>query len=714
MTDLRALDQEMARTETDVANAQYAQGWHNSQDESPDRERLSKTFFGKRMLFELTYQNELDWRKYIAGTIFQQSNLTLSTSRRITNQRIARFTKYFFEVRPWWAAVPQNTANAGDKDFARKLLKIADSKLNDSGSAAQFRQAITAACVTGEAILKTTRAVDDDHYRDELNLLIDTAGNPIVASDGDYIEDEDLWMEKPLDPMEAAAAALGTDPSTGATYTPPTFPVLILERDGMTTKQGNEITTNMGTFVHAVTEMRVVERRAVHYQGARTEVVHYRDFLCSPSASSIHTGTICHLYSIEVSELAQVYAANAEADTVRAAVDAIEAAREGVSVSEYPADVDRPRAALGEDITYHRPTTPRLEVGEFYMRCDPDGSGITRDIMVVIEITSQIPIYYNFTAVASPTRRRPFRVIRNSPVAGRWFGQGDMEKFETANRLIDLYLNRAALTQSRAGRVDFFRAQDTKEGDQDPNLKLNWGSTYTPKPNVDATKILTSVYLEDNKSGELRQTLELLNQAVTNESGTASANDSAMAGLDTSNLATGIKNIDASGNELTSLPISELRDGLTKALHDFVSVTFRFHDETETFAYFDGKVPEMLTLSKREVRTLDVNVEILLTKFYGEQQMQQRNIALQAANQYHDYGMTDPWRQEPMTPFYIDMLQQLGVENAQDYIVARQIMGMPMTETGNTAAGPQPSGITAPNAGPPKDTPPTQPKNPTP
>lgn len=51
------------------------------------------------------------------------------------------------------------------------------------------------------------------------------------------------------------------------------------------------------------------------------------------------------------------------------------------------------------------------------------GDGFRRNILMVLDIKRQRPIYYDYVArVCSGDGRRPFRVLRVNPVANRWYG----------------------------------------------------------------------------------------------------------------------------------------------------------------------------------------------------------------------------------------------------------------------------------------------------
>ena len=49
-----------------------------------------KSFLGKRQVYELLYENEVDWRIDVFGEIFAQSNFHLPVTRRVVTQQVAR------------------------------------------------------------------------------------------------------------------------------------------------------------------------------------------------------------------------------------------------------------------------------------------------------------------------------------------------------------------------------------------------------------------------------------------------------------------------------------------------------------------------------------------------------------------------------------------------------------------------------------------------
>lgn len=704
-TQRQNLDNEMGRSETHINSSDVGNEWWGSRRQgrtNVDRERLQQTFFGKRWIFEATYYGNLDWRRSIPKSTFRHANLTLGTSRRITDQRMARFCRFFFETTPFWAAQPVGT---GDKKFANKVRKICDLKLNESGTSEQMRMAIARACIIGEAVLHTHRYVLDDYYDEEIECLIDTTGKPIAANDGDYITKDDEWIESAQMQLVAVQPTEGAAGGGTAVVQEPQLPLKVLKRDPTTTRRGNKISIFPDTalersVIAQAFAKRIVKRRTVHYSGARSSLVPSRDFLCSLTEPDIQTAPcIIHLDRVNASAIAQQYAADPSAETVAKAAAILRNALYGTVPSDDPTApaASQPNTAAGDYIPAQSPISGVINVGHFYVKCDPTGEGFTSDVYVLMDIRTWTPIYYHYTAACSPTRRRPYQIVRTRAVEGRWYGQGEMEQFHNSSMLIDLFLCAAARTQSWSGRVIFFDGSKTLEGQGKTKLKFEWGETYTPIGNAKAEDILQVVAIPDNKSFQLLEMLQLLQQAATNQSGTANANDAKAAGLQTAETATGVNSINDAGNELTSLPVADLRPGLTCTLDDFVFVTLRFHDRAETFTVFEGDMPEEFLLDPKELRNVKVNVNILLTSFDAQRRAAQAQNGIMIYRDWRGMALTDPAGAAAAIPLYVDALQANALENADELINAEQIpppMAMPGAP-GVPGAAPPPDGQTA-------------------
>ena len=116
---------------------------------------------------------------------------------------------------------------------------------------------------------------------------------------------------------------------------------------------------------------------------------------------------------------------------------------------------------------------PIAEFLEFCLYYDANEDGIAESIMMICDKKSQQPIYYETVANITTDGLRPFDIVRINPIEGRWYGMGIVELFESYQTITDLLVNRWNFSQSRSGRIDLFRPNNTLEGDNDPNLKMN-------------------------------------------------------------------------------------------------------------------------------------------------------------------------------------------------------------------------------------------------
>jgi hypothetical protein len=314
--------------------------------------------------------------------------------------------------------------------------------------------------------------------------------------------------------------------------------------------------------------------------------------------------------------------------------------------------------------------------------------------MLVMDITTGYPLFYNFVGNMTEDGLRPFRKICPSPVDGRWFGQGAVEMFERHQQIIDLLINRRNVAQGEAGRVTFWKPELTIEGEQNKGLKLTWGKTYTPRANAKHEDILKVIYLDDNKFDKLTEEMESHLQFALNESGVQHANDANMAGMDTTKLATGIRNIEKSGQEMFGVYISELEGGISAAADAFVACLYANLEEEETFVTFNGNVPMELTIAARDVKHLRFNVQVLLSRYKEEQVIASSSQAIVVLKEYY---ALPPQLQQLLAQFYTDMLTAFQVKNAESFIQPQQFSVPIAGPTSTPQAPPNESNQSPPN-----------------
>lgn len=601
--------------------------------------QAADTFLGKRTRYDAYDLNDVSWRPFTFGpdNIFMSSNLAVPVVRRICAQMTARAQNQFFGSDPWLSITPAPVPEydpIDDAGIAQRIERFARFKLNEANTKEDMERAVARAMVLGECPVKTTYVVRDQLFNVEARVLTDINGDAVRASDGNVITEQDEFVD--------------AQDGTGKR---------VLARDPLIEEP-----------LAPVWQKLPLNRHQVLFEGPKSEPIYYKDFLCPLTATDVQTADcVIHLYDKPVAEFVDlVVKRGMVGDT---ADDRMGAAQKMVAlVKQLDSNSPQPKAAQTQEL---RPndnfsSAPEVETGgpisefaEFYLWFDANGDGVAENIMLICDRNTQAPIFYDHVANVTTDGLRPIEIVRVRPVEGRWYGLGVYEKFETYQTTLDLLVNRWNFSQSRAGRVDMWRATDTQEGDRDPNLKLNWGSTYTPKPGVDPKSILVPIYLNDIKFEQIRLMMEFFLQLLYNESGVATANDSQTAGLESSELATGIINIQESGDELVKPIIGNLRGPLTRIANRTVNVLLANMNPVEVYTYLEGDTLGLDRITPDEVRGLRFKCEMKLTQLKNNTQLQ---LSAQSIALVEKFYMLPPEVQIRVVTFYRQQLRILAPE----------------------------------------------------
>jgi len=645
MKRLDDLEKELGRNITKSAD------WFRNIEQARDG---SGSHLGKRERFDAIWANDVSWRPYIHGGIYEKSNLNVPLVRRIVRQMVARANNYFFGTDPWFVATPEGVE---DRYLAEKIDRYSKFKLRQSKSRSSKENAVELSFIRGETVMKSVYRRKEDLYETEASVLVDIEGNPITDSSGGYIYETDEFVEAPL--MDEI-----TGEETGEV-------AMVLSRDPSVYQPEVPLYETM-----------TVPQRVVLFSGAESQPVYFKDFLCPLSAENVQDADcVIHVYDQPIVELIDQYRRMDMLDPQNASDESFEATRRAVEMFRELSESDgSPKAARNQASDYKDSETienrdneadPVIEAAEFYMRFDANQDGIMEHIFLVLDRKSRTPIFYEYVGNVTPDGQRPFTVIRPMDVDGRWYGVGAIEMFEPIQDVIDLLVNRWNFSQSKSGRVTFWNPQATIEGQDNPHLKLNDGQTYTLVSGRKAEEALSYVTLPDIKYEYIQNMFEFFMQLAMNESGIQHANDANMVGLEQAKLATGIRNIEKSGQEMFSLFISKLEIGVQETLTKEIDLVFANLDEEEVFNYFAGDDdPDeeiIMSISPEEVRNLRFNVEVLLTRYKGEQVLNQAMAGISAVREF--YSQPSLLQQEKTAPFYRLIIKALDLKvNAEEVI----------------------------------------------
>lgn len=701
MARMEKLEHELGRTSTSHAN------WYSLGEGVDNVKQAAGSFMGKRQLYEMVYHNQIDWRAWLIGGIFAESNLTVPMSRRIAQQQIARAVNYFMGTEPWFGAYPVGKSDVEGADVVDKYCKY---KAKQACLKDTIIAATEGAIIRGETVTKTIYKQNWTQFKKEASIAVDPNGMPYVATDADYIYETDQWVQVQVNGPTDVEQEMPDDQQTMNAPENPVY-AWVLKRDGQT-----QLPEGVSSPQGLKFEVQIVPRRKVDYIGADSQPVYYKDFLAPLDAHSLdEADTVVHLYDKPAIEVASIYVSALQGGggqtTREQAAKIFESLQELVNQDATKKSfASKERPELGEssgvgtenksdsDSETDKSDEPMVEIAEVYMHFDADEDGVQEDIVMMLDRKSRRPLFYDYVANRTPNGKRPFKVTRVNRVEGRWHGIGTMEVFQPLQEVVDLLVNRWNLSQSRSGNVVFWNPELTLEGEENPHLELNGGETYTPKGNIDPEQILKVIPLYDIKGREIYKEIEFFMQVAINMSGVSHVNDAAMLGMDTSKLATGVKNIERSGQEMFSIYLSQLQDGLESILRDFCLYTLAYMDKKEAFLYTEDEDVQMLEFTPEQAeRQMDLDIRLEMTRYKNEQELVQ---AQQASSKVIEFYTLPPELQVRTAKLYRQMLKAMQVSHVDEIIQPGfqippqgqqgQAMGGQPINTANNMSGQQP------------------------
>lgn len=644
-------------------------------------------FFAQRHLAHQLRMGRVEWRAEVVGGLFAESNVHIPLIERYTGQQIARACDSFFGTSPWFTATP---VTADQQTEADKITAWARHEADEAGLEAVGRDAVALAFTQGEQVIALFEDEQLDFYTTSKVIAIGEDGNPITANDGDYIYPTDTFVPLPVP----------VDPTMPPGTPPAVAPTMVLKRDS----QGPNPTPQppVGPTGQLDFQLTKVVRKNVRFAGPKAGLVYYQDFLCDltekdiQSASVVIEVTTVPLMSLIHKLLTsdawkqQMPDPQQQRETIARLIDQFGnggGAAGSSSVDDaHSAAVLQPRAELGESKTFSgttRGSQPNITLLKVWKHVDARNSGYNDSVVALITPDGK-PLYYDYVANMTHDGLRPYEVLRVNPVPGRWHGTGEPQMFFQLQQAADLLFNRYLWAMSQAGNVVFWNPDLTREGAANQNLEFNNGTTYTLNAQADPEKALRVVPVHNIKGDEILKGLEIIFQAATNRSGVSNPNDSRMAGLDTAQLATGVNNIERAGQELFGKFLSDLTPPMRSLVKRFLGLVLFHVDADKVFIYFEGDMPQFVTLTPEQLRNLTLHVTIDLSRYNGQQKLLQAQAVAQVMDRFANYAQNPPLM-AIMQPIYLQLAAASGMQDAEKrFPTVEQLQGLAPPPTPKT------------------------------
>jgi hypothetical protein len=589
----------------------------------------------KRQLWDLVFHQKMGWRAELAGGIFSVGqNLHVPIVRRIVQQMIAKAQGHFFGSEPWCSSSPQGITDIDEISLCNQFVQH---KLDEAGLKAVEMKAVELAGIRGECVLKTKHNVVQQSYETFGEIMVDEAGEPVIAQDGDHIYKDDLFVLDPAGQM-------------------------VLRRDGVTVQPQQ-----------VLWDVQKVRRQIVTKSGPECEILEPRDFLAPLATPSLQEAdTVVHFYDIPAIDLVREFISRLrrngqwDADAyprTMAYLRMASAARPNAQAAAGSA-----KAQLGElGQTIGTRSEPTIRVAEVHRWFDATQSGNRDNIYMLLDMDTKQPLLYDHVANVYDGGKRPFTPIVWWPIEGRWNGIGAVEVFWKIQEFVDISAARWELSLSQSGGVTFFSPELTQEGMNNRNLVLNYGAFYRKRdPMMPASQIVERVQLADFKGGDLYQIIQFFLQLATNMSGVSNANDAAAAGLNTGELATGVRNIKESGDEMFAPILVNLEKGVREVTEDVQACSIEYLDPEEARAVVGERGLAVLQkLKSADSRSYRWAVTLEVSSNKGERDVAQTAAATQVALEYFQLM---PELQVRLYKLYRQRLKAHGVRNVDEII----------------------------------------------
>lgn len=621
------------------------------------------TFFGKRDLASLIVRGQVDWRPFVYGGIFLQTNLHIPLTRKHTRQLASRAKNYFFGTEPWFSLLARFSA---DEAGCTESYRVADWQCQKAKAVSALSTAVDLAFDHGENIIKPLWKDWRRYYR-QFAEVAHWNSKPIMLPNGDYIYRDDQWATN----EEGAKQLVRHD----------------LEEP---------FAVSFEELARFQWETKAVMRERIVYRGLELANMYYKDVLVTPTAPKLpEAREIAHLYDKPRTDLATQFLAHmAKSGNYNEFPSVLRMLRNlSNSYTDFHSGQARPRPELRESAegvsavggSFSSLADDNCQFCEMTMDVDADGDGYSERIVLLYDVQTKYPIAYDYLDNVRPKGHEAFSCIRVNPVPGRWHGVGQVEIFWQLQQAIDLFINRMNFGVSREGRIDIIRKNAFLNLDTEDLLPLNGGETLELHPSETLENAFQSIYLNENiRIDHLFMLVEFLQQAFVSLAGTMGLNDAEAAGLDSAKLATGIRKLDRDQQEMFAPLLNDLTPGMEDIVRQIVDLIDANISKTEVLKFFEDDQEKFAAYMRRATQDSEYDIEIVLTKYQAEQELAQEQAGIDTCK---DFLAQMPEVRQALAYKYAKLLELFQDKNAREVVaVLSQIPPMLPAQTMNVDA----------------------------
>lgn len=586
------------------------------------------------------YDNDWEWRKALGG-IFKFSNFSLNISKRYARLMAAKTADDLVGTDPFFSSMPTEHPS-GDPAVAKESENFVQDKISQSNAKACIKDAEKTALIRNEAVVKITYVNNDTHFR-----------GPGIVAVGPFVYQADPTPDNPRGIFKFGEGEPVMTPKGNYIYQKDNFiPDKVVQGLLRLEKEPKVATRYAPEFAHQEKLDQTLESNDT---GLELSVLDYRDFLCPLKVKTVHKADInVHLFDEEWEKLVATYRGFEVSSPYVSYVNQV-----------YLSGEKAPKTEKGEEETTSK-ILRTVNCADVYMRCNPyegdpaNDLGMESEIWMLLDITNRKLIWADY--LGNHMEKRPFEVIPGvERVANRWYGTGVFEMLDHKQLYVDTQFNRVNFKSSKSSSVRFRVKNAVAQWKANEKLVIGDDKIYDiedPRFTKDNPPLFAVNLTEIDEYA--MKLIELMIQAGSTEVGVVGPDDGAMAGLDTTKLATGIKSLERTGNLLMKFTETDHADGIIAILDQCVDVILEQMDDDEIIFREDSM--SLVQLNREEVRALRKSVKLLLTRSRSTETIETARMVIQLVREY--YEALNDYERYKLRPEYLRQLKALETPDA--------------------------------------------------
>lgn len=539
--------------------------------------------------------------------IFPLQNETLGAVPGFYDFHLAQAKDDIFGTHPWLAATPEG---AQDQDLSDVMSKHAQWKFNQSNIEETLIDAIKVSTWGGTAFVKAAYLRELETYKKPTAVAIEVAtGNAIMNEAGVLVSSAEE-----------------------------------LEAMGFSEEQ-------------VEWSVQDVEDTSVVYSNVTNALIDYKDIAfetTAPELCLLHTDVFIK-FRMGLLDLMDRYGIGEDRKPeLMATIHGYDEVAKDHRDESQPAASDEP----------DENANPLVNLVEGFVRCSVIPGRVSR-IHVIFSPELRAIFFADYLANVTPGGILPVFPVRINRIAGRIFGKGYFEKYESPNNAIDRQYNLITYRNRVNAHVWTAIQPDAILDDQE-------GEDYEPdptkpmvlKPDKTIADAISFAAAPDTSSrGEMLLNSQL--QMIQMRSGITSAAQGELKGVPSASTATGTRDLQSRGAIILKCPISEQVKDITRVVEFDVLLLYANQDQDETFTWGEGREAELLKIKANDVLGIRANVTLTMTQSQNQRKLEMAQQAIQTVMTY----IQVPEIEKPAVRVaFVQALQAVGFHNAEDII----------------------------------------------